>query len=184
MKPEIADNRQRASRADGCPLYVDLDGTLIATDMLWEALRALLRERPASIAMGPLWLTRGRARLKGEWAERLRVPVDMLPYRASVLAYIEQARAAGRPVVLASASPRRWVEDVARHLDIFDDVLATDGDVNLKARAKGDAIEAHLAAGGHNGDFEYLGDSTADVEIWRRAGRATLVAGSHGLDRR
>ena len=93
MKPEIADNRQRASRADGCPLYVDLDGTLIATDMLWEALRALLRERPASIAVGPLWLTRGRARLKGEWAERLRVPVDMLPYRASVLAYIEQARA-------------------------------------------------------------------------------------------
>lgn len=185
MKPEIADIRRRSDPATsggaGLPLYVDLDGTLISTDLLWEALRALLRERPSSIALGPLWLARGRARLKGEWAERVRLPVDTLPYRADVLAYVDRARAEGRPVVLASASPRSWVEDVARHLGVFDDVLATDGDVNLKAGAKGRAIEAHVAARGPQAGFEYVGDSSADLDIWRRAGRATVVAGSRRL---
>lgn len=182
MKPEIADIHDGRSGADTRPLYVDLDGTLIATDLLWEALRALLRARPAQVALGPLWLARGRARLKAEWADRVQLPVDALPYRAEVLEYVAKARARGRPVILASASPRPWVEAVAQHLGVFDDVLATDGDVNLKAGAKARAIEAHLSEQGHRAGFEYVGDSRADVEIWRRAGAATLVAGSDGLD--
>ncbi len=181
----MTESQERTARGRGRPLYVDLDGTLAATDLLWEALRALLRERPSSILMGPLWLARGRARLKAEWAERVRIPVDTLPYREDVLEYVERARAEGRPVVLASASPRAWVDAVARHLGVFDDVLASDGDVNLKAHAKRDAIAAHLAEHGADADgFEYLGDSSADVEIWRSAGSATVVGGSARIDAR
>ncbi len=180
MKPETADHPETARPRTGRPLYVDLDGTLAATDLLWEALRALLRERPGSVVMGPAWLARGRVRLKAEWADRIRLPVDTLPYRPEVLDYIHQARAEGRPVVLASASPRPWVEAVAQYLGVFDDVIATDGATNLKGAAKRDAIEAHLAQLGQSDvGFEYVGDSAADVEIWRRAGRAT-VAGDRG----
>ena len=167
-----------------CPLYVDLDGTLVATDMLWEALRALVRQRPSAIFWAPFWLASGRARLKTEWADRVTLPADSLPYRPEVIAYIEAANAAGRRVVLASASPGPWVRAVAEHLGLFDDVMATGGGVNLKAGAKRDAIVAHLERSGDGAEFEYVGDEAADLTIWAAAGHATLVGDRPAVERR
>lgn len=177
---EPADEERSRAR----PLYVDLDGTLVATDLLWEALRTLVREHPITIFRAPFWLAAGRARLKREWAERVSIPVADLPYRPEVVAYVEAARDAGRLVVLASASPEPWVRAVADHMALFDDVLATAGDVNLKATVKRDAIAGHLGRIGRGSDFEYVGDAQADFEIWRAAGAATLAGGGDRIEAR
>ncbi len=156
------------------PLYVDLDGTLVATDTLWEALLSLARQRPSELMQIPIWLFRGRATLKARLAERVPVRAELLPYRSEVVDYVRQARAMGRRTVLTTASNRVTAEAVAAHLELFDHVLASDGSLNLSGKQKLRAIRGDTPAG----DFEYLGNSTKDVPMWRDAGGASLVAPS------
>ena len=154
------------------PLYVDLDGTLIASDMLWESLCQLTRSRPAALLRIPGWLARGRAALKRRVAERVRPDVSALPYRPEVLEYLEAQRGSGRRIVLATASDELLAADIADHLGLFDEAFGSDGNENAKGDAKLRAIRAREG----EGPFEYLGDSAADLAIWRVSAAATLVA--------
>lgn len=154
------------------PLYVDLDGTLISSDMLWESLCQLARGRPASVLRIPGWLARGRAALKRRVAEQVRPDVSALPYRPEVLAYLEAQRRSGRRVVLATASDDSLAREIADHLGLFNDAFGSDGAENAKGHAKLRSIRAREG----DGPFEYLGDSAADLAIWRASAVATLVA--------
>jgi len=164
---------ERGARLSLC---VDLDGTLVATDTLWESALALLRTQPLRALLLPVWLLRGRAALKRALANAAPIDVASLPYRAEVLAYIAEARASGRPVLLATASTRAVAERVAAHTRAFDEIVASD-DENLKGARKRDALVARFGARG----FEYLGDSSADLAVWESAARGSLVGGSPAL---
>ncbi len=52
------------------PLVVDLDGTLIRTDMLHEFALRVLRDRPFDTLRIPYWLSRGKAVLKRHLAKK------------------------------------------------------------------------------------------------------------------
>ncbi len=158
------------------PLCVDLDGTLVATDTLWESALALLRSQPLRALALPFWLAAGLATLKRRLAEAAPIDVAALPYRAEVLAYAAEARAAGRSVVLVTASTRAVAQRVAAHTNAFDAVLASD-DENLKGVHKRDALVARYGARG----FEYVGDARADLAVWESAACGSLVSGSRGL---
>lgn len=175
-----ADSSEPAAAGRAIPLCVDLDHTLVATDTLLEAVLVCVRRRPATLLGLPLRLLGGRARLKAWLAERGPVDPAMLPYRGDVIAYLEEARAAGRSVVLATAAHRSTAEAVAAHLGLFDAVVASDRDANLKAGRKGDAL---ASAYGEKG-FEYLGDARADLAVWERAGQASAVGLSPARKRR
>jgi 4-hydroxybenzoate polyprenyltransferase/phosphoserine phosphatase len=158
-------------------LVVDLDGTLIATDLLYEAMLALLKHHPRDLLKVPGWLMRDKATLKMELAERIEIDPGNLPYREEVLEMIRQARKDGRAVILATASPRSWAESIARQLNLFDAVLATRDSVNLSDVMKLQAIREHL----NNGEFEYIGDHMKDTPIWQAAKKAHCVTPSAGL---
>ncbi|MCP3982877.1 MAG: UbiA family prenyltransferase [bacterium] len=162
-----------AGSGDGgsLPLVVDLDGTLVATDTLWECTLALLRERPGSAWALPFWVLGGRARFKSELAARVCPDAAGLPYRPEVLAYLQAARTGGRPVVLATASHQRTAQAVADHLGIFHAVMASEGGINLKGPQKADAL---ASAFGEKG-FEYIGDASADRPVFARAAAASWV---------
>ena len=162
------------------PLYVDLDGTLIATDLLHESALRLLRSAPLAALRMPAWLLRGKAHLKQQLAERIGIDAAALPYRPQVLERIKQARTQGRRVVLTTASDRRLALAVAAHLGLFDSVLASDGTVNLSGRAKLDAIRAD--AGGR--PFSYMANAAVDLDVWRDAQAAVVVSNSAALRRR
>jgi 4-hydroxybenzoate polyprenyltransferase/phosphoserine phosphatase len=162
------------------PLYVDLDGTLIATDSLHESLLKLVRASPLALLSLPLWLLRGRAVLKREVALRTMVDVSTLPYRPEVLEFVRRAREAGRRIVLATASDGRVARQVADHLGIFDAVLASDGERNVKGAGKLAAIQADAAGEA----FSYAGDHAVDLKVWRGAGAAVVVSRSGALARR
>jgi 4-hydroxybenzoate polyprenyltransferase len=68
-------------------------------------------------------------------------------------------------------------------LGLFDGILASDGVRNLKGAAKLAAIQAYCREHGY-AEFDYLGDSRADLPIWREARGACLVAPSHRLLRK
>jgi 4-hydroxybenzoate polyprenyltransferase len=159
------------------PLIVDLDGTLIHTDMLHESALRVSRDRPLDVLRIPLWLLQGKAVLKSELASRSSFDASLLPYNESLLAWLKEERAAGRRIVLCTASDRSIAQAVADHLGVFDDVLASDGAVNLAGDNKADALAQHY---GH-GNFDYVGNSSADLKVWRRARKAIVVNGARGL---
>lgn len=165
--------------APGLPrlLCVDLDGTLVATDLLWESVVLLVKRHPRLLVLLPLWLMRGKAHLKQQLATYVRPNASTLPYRVDVLQYVDEARRSGRPVILATASDERLAEDVAAHLGCFSGVLASDGVTNLSGTRKRDALVARFGVSG----FDYIGNSRADLSGWSAANAALLVDPSRSL---
>jgi 4-hydroxybenzoate polyprenyltransferase/phosphoserine phosphatase len=164
-------------RAVEPPLCVDLDGTLIAGDLLWESVVRLARRSPLSLLLLPLWLLRGKAHLKAQLARRVTLDPRTLPYRDEVLAFLRAERAAGRSLVLATASNERLAVAVAGHLGLFDEVLASDERTNLKGRQKLTALEEQFGPAG----FDYVGDSAADLPVWAGARHGYVVHPSRRL---
>ncbi|MGE5608356.1 MAG: UbiA family prenyltransferase [Bacillota bacterium] len=160
------------------PLCVDLDGTLVQTDTLWESL-ALLARRPRDLLRCPLWLLGGRAYFKRKVAEVTQVNPTMLPYRKEVLSFLQEQREMGRKLILATAADERIARGVAEHLGIFDAVICGNGVVNMKGKAKLEAIRQMCPEG-----FDYIGDSMVDLVLWGRAEHAYLVAPTHRVLKR
>jgi len=175
--PLHAGNNTQVSANDHIPLYVDLDGTLTYSDLLLESLFALLRRNPLYIFLLPWWLVKGKAYFKAQIAQRVDVDVITLPYHQPFLEFLKAEHARGRRLILATASPRRYAEQVARHLGIFADVLGSDAAHNLAGEAKRDAILAH----NHAQPFDYAGNERKDVAIWRRTRAALVVNASDGV---
>ncbi len=156
----------------GVPLIVDLDGSLIATDLLQEAAVAHLARKPLDILPLARQLATGKAVMKSWLAERQGVIANGLPWRETVLDLIRTARAADRPVYLATASHESWARAIADHLGLFTGVFATDGTTNLSGQAKADALVARFGAAG----FDYVGNSSEDLQVWRTARTCYAVA--------
>ncbi|MDR1461740.1 MAG: UbiA family prenyltransferase [Azoarcus sp.] len=152
-------------------LVVDLDGTLLRSDLLAETGLLFARSHPLRLLLPFLWLMKGRAAVKHELAAHAEIDVAALPYDEKVLSFIRDARAAGRRVTLATASCQKLAGQIAHHLGLFDEVLASGPTLNLAGDAKRDAL---LSRYGEQG-FDYLGNSGDDLPVWRAA-RKTLVA--------
>jgi 4-hydroxybenzoate polyprenyltransferase len=157
------------------PLVVDLDGTLISTDLLVESLLALLRKRPAFIFILLLWIARGMASFKHEVARRVSLDIAALPWRTEFLQYLTRQRGQGRSLILATGSDSKFAHQAASHLKIFDLVLASDGRLNLCGEAKRRALVSRFGEKG----FDYAGDGGGlahrDRPVWRSARHALCV---------
>lgn len=153
-------------------LCVDLDGTLVATDLLWESLLVLLRDQPWTLRLLPLWLLRGKAHCKRQVANRTELDVATLPYRGEVVDFLRRERETGREIVLATAADAKHAEAVARHLGLFSAVLSSDGALNLSGQCKCDALRQRFGGAG----FCYAGNDFVDLPMWTSAGSAVLVA--------
>ncbi len=152
-------------------LVVDLDGTLIRTDLLHESVFGLLRQGLVNVLLIPFWLLRGKAHMKEQIAARVPLRIDLLPWQEEFLAWLRGEHAAGRRLVLATASNRRYARGVAEHLGIFDEVLCSDATENVSGATKLRKIESLLAGQ----PFEYAANGRIDVPIWRAAQGAVLV---------
>ncbi|MDH4219473.1 MAG: UbiA family prenyltransferase [Candidatus Aminicenantes bacterium] len=158
-------------------LYVDLDGTIVATDTLWESLMVLLKSNPSAFLRLPFWLLRGKAFLKRRVSRHVDLNPCRMPYNEEVLSFMRSERQSGKEIVLATAADRKIAQAFSDHLGIFSGVLASDGSVNLSKENKLRAIKNH---NGRHG-FEYVGNDFADLPVWKEALRAHLVRPSRHL---
>lgn len=166
--------------ATDVPLVVDLDGTLLRSDLLLECASYQLAEAPLR-ALGRLSALRdGRAAMKAALAHAVELDIATLPWNEAMLSRIEAARAEGRKVFLATAAHRDLAEAVASHLGVFDGVFASDGRTNLRGPHKAEVLAAHFGEKG----FDYAADASVDWPVWERARRAILVEASPALVRR
>lgn len=153
------------------PLVVDLDGTLVKSDLLIETAFCEFARRPQSVFDMVKALLSGKAALK----QRLSEPADfdpaILPYDSKVLDYIHQARREGRPVYIASASHESLVRRVADHLGLFAGWFTTDSAANCAGEEKA----RRLVEAFGEGNFDYIGNGAADLPVWHKAGRAVAI---------
>ncbi|SFS07820.1 4-hydroxybenzoate polyprenyltransferase [Dyella sp. OK004] len=158
------------------PLCVDLDGTLIRSDLLVESALALLSHNPLSIFPMLGWLLRGKAHLKREIASRVSLDPTHLPYNTDVLAWVREQQAV-RSVVLCTASDAELAEAVATHVGGFDAVLASDGQRNLSGSNKAQVLVEQYGEGG----FDYVGNASVDLKVWKYAHAAVTVESGTSL---
>jgi 4-hydroxybenzoate polyprenyltransferase/phosphoserine phosphatase len=159
------------------PLVVDLDGTLIRTDLLVESCFALLGEAPLRLPAMFSALLQGRAAFKARVAAAVALDLARLPFNEDFLSFLRAERARGRRIYLASAADERLAQAVADELGLFDGVFASDGTTNLKSGAKAEALCAAFGKGG----FDYAGNADADLSVWQAAGGVLAVNASAGL---
>ena len=160
------------------PLVVDLDGTLLKSDLLVESGFAYLKSNVFQAFAPLLWLNSGKAYLKEQLAQRTSLDVTVLPYNQKVIAFIEGEREKGREIVLATASHAIYAEKIAEHLQLFDHVYATCGDTNLSAHKKRDRLVELFGEKG----FDYMGNSKDDLYIWQAANCAHVVCPEAGVE--
>jgi len=141
-------------------LCVDLDGTLVKSDTLHDSALAVARHHPAALLKLPGWLLQGKAALKRHLANTIQLDVAHLPYNPELLQYLEQQRATGRPIYLATAADADTANRIAAHLGLFTGVLASDGQLNLAGKNKLAAFQSHF---GDN--FSYIGNALPDLTL-------------------
>ena len=152
------------------PLIVDLDGTLIRSDLLFQTLFAYIKHNALGAFDAFYWLSKGKANLKAQLANRVTIDATLLPYNEAVIEFIKSKKKQ-HPVILATASHRIYAEQIALHLDFFDRVIATEGEVNLSATTKRDVLVSEFGVQG----FDYIGNSHDDLVVWKASRKAYLV---------
>lgn len=159
---------------DSVPLVVDIDGTFLKTDMLFEGFWQALGKAPLATIKAAATLFPDRPKLKARIAELADVRIDLLPVNPEVLRLVEQAKSEGREVIFASAADRTPVRELARLYGLPGENLASDGRTNMKGSTKARALVERFGKGG----FAYAGDAAADLPVWMNASEA-IVVGNH-----
>jgi len=151
------------------PLIVDLDGTILKTDTLFEGLAKLIKQNFLFVFLLPFWLCQGKLKFKNKISKYALPNFQLLPLNSEFVSFVRDEKAKNRTVILATASTERYAKAFAEELGIFDDVLSSSETVNLKSKAKLSAILSKYE------EFDYAGDSSADEPLFKLARRSHLV---------
>lgn len=158
------------------PLVVDLDGTLIKTDMLLESLMHAVGNRKISLLELVRSLINGKSAFKVRLSEEFDFDPTTLPYRSEVIGLIENSNRLGREVVLATAAAPKIANAIAGHLRLFTKVYSSESTLNLSGANKARVLVKEFGEMG----FDYVGDSAKDFPVWQVARNRYLT----GHDRR
>jgi 4-hydroxybenzoate polyprenyltransferase/phosphoserine phosphatase len=158
-------------------IVVDLDGTLIKTDILWESLLLLAKQKPFKFLIAPLWLLSGKSYFKKRIFDYVSPDVSVFPYNEELLSFLQKSKEEGKTLILASATDERIVKQVSEHLHLFDSAFGTTANNNLKGKHKLELIN-HICNGNR---FDYVGNEKADIPIWHASEKAYAVTNSKKL---
>jgi len=172
MPDSIPDKKQT-------PLCVDLDGTLIKTDSLHESFLLLLKQKPLLCIVALFWLLKSKAHFKAEISNHISLSANNLPYNDDVINYI-RSRPSGRKALLITGSNISIAESVAKHIGLFDEVIASNATVNMTGEKKRQYLVGRF---GRNG-YEYIGNDSADIPVWSTARQVSIASQNNSFLRR
>ncbi|MGL5109293.1 MAG: UbiA family prenyltransferase [Vibrio ordalii] len=159
------------------PLIVDMDGSLLKTDMLYESFVSSIGNSIATLFHVPFWLLKGKVNLKNNLAERSSIELDYIPYNEELLDFLRCEYNRGRKLYLASAGAPKLVQAVAEHTGIFEDFFVSQHGENFSSNNKAKFL---IDKYGKNG-FDYVGNSSADLAVWDNARKSIAVNCSDSL---
>ena len=150
---------------------IDLDGTLIKTDMLYESFLYCFKKNPLVVFLCAYWLlTGGKTKLKSNLAKRFVFDVLALPFNKDVIKLCTERKAKGDEVYLVSASDSTICKQIERHFSFFTP-FDKPRDVNLAGNNKAKYLVDKFG----EKNFDYAGNSSADLEIWKHCKNAICV---------
>ena len=162
---------QEQYKSPDVPLYVSLDGALIKSDIDFELFFALLARSFTFLFLAPIWLLKGKANFKQQIALRTDLDPALLPYNQKFLRYLREQKKSGRTIILITAANKIYAQKIANHLDLFDEVLASDEQSILYDDRKAASIQSKQ--GTH--EFDYVGNAQTDKNTWRYARKIVLA---------
>ena len=175
MPPTLSQSESKL--AGQKPLCVDLDGTLVKSDTLVDSLLVMARTRPLLLLQLPAYVLRGKASFKAFVTSHVQLDVGHLPYNRKLLHFLQQERAGGRELYLATGADLRIAGRVANHLGIFQGILGSDGATNLTGMKKLASLQTRFGEKG----FAYVGNGTVDLPLLSSASERLLANPSSRL---
>ena len=149
-------------------LSVDLDGTLIKTDLLYESFWSAFANDLLIPFKALFALLKGKAFLKEMLFNSSSLDIKSLPYNHEVIKYISSHRSNGGKVALVTASNEKLAKIISKNLNLFDQVYGSSSILNLKGLAKAKLQKKIFG----EGNFDYIGNSVADLQSWRISNKA------------
>lgn len=162
------------------PIVVDLDGTLIHGNLLFECANQFISKSPLNAFRMTFWLLKGKYHLKKQLASNTDIDVSNLPYNEILLAWLLSEKQAGRQIILATASYISLANKVAKHLGIFNDVFASEAGINLKSTNKAEKLVKAFGVKG----FEYVGNDNADIPVWKLSQKSHIAVNCQSLNKK
>lgn len=153
------------------PLCVDLDGTLILKDSVAIAFFQLLKSNPLKAIIALLHLIKGKCAYKTYLANQVKLEVNQLPYNQPLISWLQQQKQQGRQLILATASDQNFAQPIAHYVGLFDACLASNQSIHLKGKRKRDELNRRYG----KGNYDYIGNHSADYPIWRDARYAIIT---------
>jgi len=158
-------------------IAVDLDGTLVYTDTLHESALQLFRDGAISALRLPFWLLAGKAFLKQQLASAVTLNPATLPYNVPFVDWLKQQKKLGYRLVLCTATNTSVAHRIADHLQLFDEVMASDGKNNLSGVRKKAALDERYGVG----QYIYAGNSRDDLHVWNGTSKGIVVSASSSV---
>jgi 4-hydroxybenzoate polyprenyltransferase len=156
-------------------LCVDLDGTLVKSDTLWDSVLCLLRHRPLAFFSMLGWMLHGKAAFKTHVTAAVQLEVNHLPWNRPLLQFLEREHATGRELYLATAADGSLARRIAAHFGFFTGVLASDGSTNLAGKNKLRAFQQRFP------QFDYIGNAPPDLPLLAHSQTPMLANPTLGL---
>lgn len=171
MEATLQDPVRLAVQTPSVAWVVDLDGTLIRGDTLWESVVCAAIRQPLRLGATILAMRHGRQHFKRQVAAIVLPDPATLPYRTDLLTRLQLHRAQGGQLHLVTAADQSIADAVATQLELFDSATGSTPERNLKGATKAAFLRQRFPEG-----FVYIGDSRADLPVWQQA-QGALLAG-------
>jgi 4-hydroxybenzoate polyprenyltransferase len=160
------------------PLIVDLDGTLLRSDILYELILLLIKKKPYVLFLIILWLLKsGKANVKKKLNKLFKLDITSLPYNSEIINYLKQKKRLGYKLILCTATYISIAKSINSHLKLFDEVYGTKGNKNLSGKNKANLLVNKFG----KKKFDYIGNSKNDLEVWDKAKDGIIVNASKKL---
>jgi len=157
--------------AEEKPLVLDVDGTFLKTDILYECFWGALGKDPLAACKAAFQNFHKPARLKRELARIAELNISLLPVNSEVKEFSDREKAGGRDVIFVSASDQELVSSLADEYDYSNASRGSDGQKNLKGAEKAAFLTETYGEQG----FDYAGDHAADRIVWTHADKALVI---------
>lgn len=159
------------------PLCVDLDGTLIKADMMFDSVALLIKKNPFYLFIIPFWLSRGKLFLKEQLIKNVHQDIDNVPINQDVVDYLIDEKKNGRNIILVTATMQNYADEFKEKFDFFDEAVGSKGGINLVGIQKAEYLKNRFGDRG----FDYIGDSSKDLYVWKFAANALIVGNNQEI---
>lgn len=162
------------------PLCVDLDNTLIKTDIMFEASIKLLQKNPIKFIIFLYKFFISKSDGKFYLSNNIEIDSKFIPLNEEVLNFCKQRYNAGHEVFIATGAPEKYALSICEQFNFVKNVYSSNEKTNLVSTNKRKLLTSLFGEKG----YDYIGDSTKDIPIWNSAKHCYLVGNNTLLSKK